>query len=499
MESPLQILLLEDCDTDAELIWRTLRRAGIECVMRRAVNEAEFRAAFAGARPHVVLSDYQVPLFRGDAALAFVQEISRELPVLFVSGAIGEELAVKLMRAGATDYVLKDQLERLPLALRRALAEAEEREARRQAEAALRESEACERARRAELETLMDAIPAAVFIAHDCACREMTGNRAAMELLRVPHGRSPSASAPEDQRLEYESWSNGRLLAPEELPMQRAAATGCAVAGVELDIIFPDGEKRYLFGSALPLFDDAGAVRGSVGAFVDIAARLAAEEAMQASLREKEVLLREVHHRVKNNLQIVSSLLNLQSRHLTDPAMLKVFADTRDRVRAMAAVHERLYESGNFAKIDFAAHLESLARMLMRAHSPAGAAIRPVLRLDPLTVDLNTAVPLSLIANELLTNALKYAFGERRGGMLTISLKAGGPHHELCIDDDGPGFSAGINPATSRTLGLRLVRDLSRQIRGELEIDSTTSGTHTTVRWPTPLLVSGAPIDSQII
>ena len=228
--------------------------------------------------------------------------------------------------------------------------------------------------------------------------------------------------------------------------------------------------------------------------------------ALTASLHEKEVLLREVHHRVKNNLQIVSSLLNLQGRRLTDPELLQVFSSTRNRVQTLAAVHERLYESGDFAKIDLAAHLGGLTRMLTRAQTPAGVTVQPVLRLDAVTVDLNTAVPLSLLTNELITNALKYAFVGGRNGMLTVDLRADGDRHELRIADDGPGFPAGLDPATTPTLGLRLARDLSRQFRGELEITSTASGTSIVIRWParsvtseTPMPLTQTPAASQAI
>ena len=147
--------------------------------------------------------------------------------------------------------------------------------ARQQAEAAsaaLRESEAQARARQAELTTMMATIPAAVFIAHDAASTLITGNPAALALLRLPQGRNPAASAPEGERPAYEVWGAGRRLAPHERPMQRAAASGQAVSGAEFDIVFPGGEVRHLVGDALPLFDDSGTVRGSVGSFIDITA-----------------------------------------------------------------------------------------------------------------------------------------------------------------------------------------------------------------------------------
>ena len=253
------------------------------------------------------------------------------------------------------------------------------------------------------------------------------------------------------------------------------------------------GEKRVLLTTKTPRFDGEGRIIGLVGVAHDITERKHAEEVLSASLHEKEVLLREIHHRVKNNLQIVSSLLNLQSRKLTDAALIDVLASTRDRVKAMASVHEQLYESGDFAKIDLCEYIRNLVRMLTHAHSPAGVSVRPVFHLGSVTVDLNTAVPLSLIANELITNALKYAYSGRREGTLTIGLHADGDWNELRITDDGPGLPAGVEPSTTKTLGLRLVRDLARQIRGEVKIESTATGASVGIRWLARLVLENEP------
>lgn len=245
-----------------------------------------------------------------------------------------------------------------------------------------------------------------------------------------------------------------------------------------------DGSWKWVLDRGVARRDESGRAVRVAGSEIDITERKQAEEKLKASLHEKEVLLREVHHRVKNNLQIVSSLLNLQCRQLTDPEQVKIFASTRDRVRAMAAVHERLYESGDFAQIDLAAHLGALVRALTRAYLPAGFRLQSEVRLVPMTVDLNTAVPLSLIANELIINALKYACAGRTTGVMRVELHACDGSGELRVSDDGPGFATTIDPAAPRTLGLRLVRDLARQIRGELEIDSTASGANIAIRWP---------------
>ncbi len=166
---------------------------------------------------------------------------------------------------------------------------------RKRVEESLRASEASARARRMELETLMDAIPAAVLIAHDAACEQMTGNPTALELLRIDERCNPSVSARGNKRPQYQFWSNGRRLKPEELPMQQAAATGRAVKDVESEVVFPDGERRYLLGSALPLFDEAGAVRGCVGASLDITDRKRVEESLRDKQHQLKLVLRDAN------------------------------------------------------------------------------------------------------------------------------------------------------------------------------------------------------------
>lgn len=274
---------------------------------------------------------------------------------------------------------------------------------------------------------------------------------------------------------------------PEDLSHVEAARNA-NLAGeftvIEHRTLARNGEWIWVETSCKPITDPEGKVWRLLVWSHEIGERKRADAEMRASLHEKEVLLREVHHRVKNNLQIVSSLLNLQVRQLTDPAMMEIFVRTRDRVRAMAAVHERLYESGDFAQIDLAAHLSALVRTLVRAHVPEGFRIQTALHLAKTAVDLNAAVPLSLIASELIINSVKYAFADRHAGMLTIELTHEDGFHRLRFADDGPGFPPAVDPSTTRTLGLRLVRDLSRQVGGELHIDSSAAGADIVLRWP---------------
>ena len=162
----------------------------------------------------------------------------------------------------------------------------------------------------------------------------------------------------------------------------------------------------------------------------DITERKEAEERLKASLREKEVLLKEIHHRVKNNLQVISSLVRLQADALADPPLRDLFRDVHDRVRSMALVHEKLYESANLAEVQFADYAQSLLAYLWRAHGAAAARIRLTLELDPVALSVETAVPCGLILNELAGNALKHAFAGRTEGDVTVALRNGAAGRE---------------------------------------------------------------------
>jgi PAS domain S-box-containing protein len=204
----------------------------------------------------------------------------------------------------------------------------------------------------------------------------------------------------------------------------------------------------------------------------DISERKKAEDAMRTALREKEVLLREIHHRVKNNMQVIISLLRLQSRSIEDPARLEIFKTTQDRIRSMALVHEKLYQSRDLAGIDFKGYIQSLVAHLIYSAGPAAARIKIELELDDVELNINKAVPCGLILNELLTNAIKYAFPEGRPGTIRIRLAAPRDGRvQLTVADDGVGLPVAVDPNNPETLGLQIVSDLARQIDAEIRIE----------------------------
>jgi len=194
-----------------------------------------------------------------------------------------------------------------------------------------------------------------------------------------------------------------------------------------------------------------------------------AEERLRATLREKDVLIEEVHHRVKNNLQVITSLLGLQARTIKDPPTRKKFEESRYRIQAMAILHEILYESSSLAEIDFADYIRRLVEHLVRSYG-AGSRIRTGVRLDSLHCHRDVALPCGLIVNELLSNAFKYAFPGRTIGEIQVALRRKSQGTvQLTVQDNGVGLPPELEWKTSPTLGLRLVRTLARQLDAEVE------------------------------
>ena len=213
-------------------------------------------------------------------------------------------------------------------------------------------------------------------------------------------------------------------------------------------------------------FQDKPTVLASIR---DISQRKAAEQAMQDSLTEKQLLLKEIHHRVKNNLQVIISLLNLQSRYMTDPAILSVIAESQHRVKAMALVHEQLYQTRRFAGINFRNYVQSLTSNLLSTFStPAEKIALNIAIPEDTWINLDAALPLGLIISELVTNSLKYAFPESRTGRIDISLITENGKYILTVQDNGIGIPQDFAWELARSLGLRLVRMLTRQISGTI-------------------------------
>jgi two-component sensor histidine kinase len=204
----------------------------------------------------------------------------------------------------------------------------------------------------------------------------------------------------------------------------------------------------------------------------EIAERKRAEEQIKASLKEKEVLLKEIHHRVKNNLQAISSLLYLQSKGVKDKEALEMFQDGQNRVRSMALIHERLYHSKDLTRVDFAEYVRNLASYLFRSYGVHSNVIQLKVNVEDVFLGIDTAIPCGLITNELISNSLKHAFPGGRGGEIRIELCS---DHDgqftLVVSDNGVGFPQDLDFLDTDSLGLQLVNTLIDQLEGTIELD----------------------------
>jgi PAS domain S-box-containing protein len=261
-----------------------------------------------------------------------------------------------------------------------------------------------------------------------------------------------------------------------DLAGQLERSRDMAEAGKELALGKGDGQRTYDV-SISPLADWRGHLISQVVVLRDITERKRAEEQIKASLREKEVLLQEIHHRVKNNLQVISSLLYLQSKNIQDRKTLEMFQESQSRVRSMALVHERLYQSQDLARVDFAEYVRGLANYLFRSYGVNTNVIRLKINSDDVFLGVDTAIPCGLIINELVSNSLKYAFPDGREGEIHIELRVDdGGQFTLMISDNGVGFPKDLDFRDTGSLGLQLVNTLVGQLEGTIELDRS-SGT----------------------
>lgn len=201
----------------------------------------------------------------------------------------------------------------------------------------------------------------------------------------------------------------------------------------------------------------------------DITQRKKDENKIKSSLKEKEVLLQEIHHRVKNNMQIISSLLNLQKQHVKDENALNVLLESQNRVKSMAMIHEKLYQSKTLTDIKFSEYIPRLVSDLLYSYNVRDQ-IELVMNVEDVKLNIETSVPCGLIISELVSNSIKYAFPDK-SGKLEISLKADDGWYELIISDDGEGFPEDVDFKNTDTLGLQLVNNLVNQLDGEITLD----------------------------
>lgn len=244
-----------------------------------------------------------------------------------------------------------------------------------------------------------------------------------------------------------------------------------------------DGSRTgWLELYSFPFIDmTSGSLKGVIEYVRDITDRKAAEEKLTSSLKEKEILLKEVHHRVKNNLQVISGLLNLQAHHITDEKALGVYKESQNRVISMALIHQDLYQSMDLGKVNFADYVRNLAENLFASYGIKNDRVSLIVEAESQELVVDTAIPCGLVINELISNALKHGFPDEREGKIRITFAVlEDEEFILTVADDGVGFPEKMDPEKTGSLGMQLVTVLVQQLGGTLELDRT-SGTSFTI------------------
>jgi len=581
----IRILILEDVPLDLELMEAELKRDGINFVSHCVEEEEEYRREITEFQPNIILADHSLPHFDGISAMYIAQEIIPEIPFIFVSGQMGEEFAVEMLKKGATDYVLKHNLSKLGHSVKRALKESEEHLNKKRAEERLARSEKKYRAlfelspdymvvldpdgrivdmnhrveedsgfsmddfagkdaneiaslmgdhfvhgnildylrnhndpielkievdggfeyievhhapivkegkifaiqiigrnitkrKTAEnalieskkrlhdvntyLEAIINASPFAIVDLHMDGRVKSLWNPAAENIFgwkKMEVLGKPLPFFDEDKGIKYEN-------------IMQNVLSGEFKSDLELECARNDGEQIYTMMATAPLLNVDNNIQGVMATFADISDMIMAEKQIKASLEEKEVLLREIHHRVKNNLQIISSLMSLQSEYTREPETLKMFQESKNRIRSMALIHEKLYQSGDMAHIDFGEYLKSLVEMLSSFHKEKKDDVAVRLNCDNVFLEIDTAISMGLVVNELVSNCFKHAFPMEGRGEIGISLSKMGDGYLLEVADDGVGLPEGFDLESTSTLGLLIVQTLTMQLKGSLEIET---------------------------
>jgi PAS domain S-box-containing protein len=323
----------------------------------------------------------------------------------------------------------------------------------KQAEEELRDSE--ERFR-----MIFELAPDAFYL-NDLQGNFIDGNMAAEEITGY-----------EREELIGKSFLTLNLLSPEEIlkaaELLARNARGEATGPDEFSLHRQDGSRVVVEIMTHPV--KIKAETAILGIARDITRRKQDEEKVRAALREREVMLREIHHRVKNNIQIISSLLRLQAQHVRDDKVTEILNESQSRIRSMALIHEKLYQSQDFARIDFSDYIVKMITHLFAMFNLPSDQVRFRVEAENIQLDINRAIPCGLIINELVTNALKHAFpGEKKGELIVRIRREEDDCYQLTVKDTGVGLPEGFDPDKRETLGFQIVHDLVKQLNGSIE------------------------------
>jgi len=471
----LSVLVADDDQSLLKLVTKVVGRMGYEVEGVTSGREVISRVTAGGN--HLLLLDYNLPDMSGRQVMEKLSSLGFAVPFIVMTGHGDERLAVDMMKLGARDYVMKDVafVDLLPTVVRQAVDQLKVERKLKVTEAGLRKSE---------------EMFAKAFMASPNWMLILT-----LDDGRIVEANDTFISSSGFGRAEAIGASCrdlGLCVNPSHWKeMFSTLSSGKDFKNREITAMVKSGQKRTLLLSAEPL--EFSGQQCAICVAHDITESKQDQEKIMASLREKDILLKEIHHRVKNNLQVITSLLSLQSRSMPEDKAKTVFDEVGKRIKSMALVHEMLYSADDFSRVDFRTYVSALLDNIYRHIGVSRRRIATDLRIDGIQLGIDYAVPCGLIVNELASNSLKYAYPDDAGGRLLVSMamreEDGEDAVRLVFEDDGVGLPEGMNFASSDSLGLKLVRLLSeRQLEGSASCVSDREGTRFVIEFRVKVL-----------
>jgi PAS domain S-box-containing protein len=335
---------------------------------------------------------------------------------------------------------------------------------RKQAEIALKESQQF-------IQRIADTTPSILFIFDIEENRNVYCNQSSISIL----GYTPQQMQSMDQLILKNIIHPDDLAKVKEYYQHIRHSQNEELFVIEYRMIDAEGSCKWFYSQETAfLRNPDGTIKQTIGCASDITKLKEVETRLKSSLIDKEVLLKEVHHRVKNNLGMIDSLLSMQARDVHDAQTLKLLSDSQRRIHTMSLIHEQLYQSQGVGKIDFCEYLHRLTTNLYSSTNFNSEEIQLKLDIKPIFLNIDMAISMGLIVNELLTNCFKHAFPDRTNGLIEVTLQKSAidQNLHLIIQDDGVGIPENIDLKKTDSLGLRLVRILTQQLRASLTVSS---------------------------
>ncbi len=255
----------------------------------------------------------------------------------------------------------------------------------------------------------------------------------------------------------------------ETVQIHRDVIEGKSFENFDLIMVKKDGNLTYLSAKAYPMRDVEGNIVGCSGTATDITHILEYQQKLEVSLKEKEVLIKEIHHRVKNNLAVVSGLFALQAMNMEDEKMIQIFNESQSRIKSISTIHEKLYQTNLFTSIEMKSYLEDLLTDIKKTFRQSGKEIKIIIKGEKVSLNVNQAVPFGILANELITNSFKYAFPGETNGSITLDVRKEKKEVVFIVQDSGIGLPKNFDKLKKESLGMTLILSLTEQLNGKIE------------------------------